>query len=208
MRPTTDFFTGNRPDGPGLNQRWRFEPALRTVKAAGTAGAALQRQYASSREAGQLPCVFAATFPLRNRSQIQDLKKGRLRGATSLGTRRASRDVDIRAAGWSFRPWHNSGWVATRLDLLRIVRFAGRFSAGEGRFRSCNAWFKQCVRSRATRWSSIGIPVKPGVVKALHGANGKIIDACTVEWRENPSGVAEGADCHVTHRLGRAASGA
>jgi hypothetical protein len=45
LRPVTDFFGGNRPDGPSFTHRWRFEPALRTAQSAATAGAALKRSY-------------------------------------------------------------------------------------------------------------------------------------------------------------------
>lgn len=54
LRPTTDFFAGSRPDGPGPTSRWAFAPALRTAKDAATAGAALQRLYAATRERGTL----------------------------------------------------------------------------------------------------------------------------------------------------------
>lgn len=54
LRPTTDFFAGNRPAGPGAGQRWRFEPALRTTQAAATAGAALTAARANARAGGTL----------------------------------------------------------------------------------------------------------------------------------------------------------
>ena len=36
LRATTDFFGGSRPDGPGTDSAWAFEPALRTAGAART----------------------------------------------------------------------------------------------------------------------------------------------------------------------------
>jgi hypothetical protein len=36
LRPTTDFFGGSRPDGPGTDSAWTFAPALRTAGAART----------------------------------------------------------------------------------------------------------------------------------------------------------------------------
>ncbi|MBL8396625.1 MAG: hypothetical protein JNL84_00560, partial [Candidatus Accumulibacter sp.] len=44
LRPVSDFFAGNRPDGPDLRHRWQFAPALRTAPAAAKAGAAALRQ--------------------------------------------------------------------------------------------------------------------------------------------------------------------
>jgi hypothetical protein len=49
LRPSTDFFAGDRPDGPSPDSRWSFEPALRTAEGANTAGAARLRTYQSSR---------------------------------------------------------------------------------------------------------------------------------------------------------------
>jgi hypothetical protein len=48
-RPTSDFFAGDRPDGPGAGSRWAFEPALRTARDAAVAGAARQRAATSTR---------------------------------------------------------------------------------------------------------------------------------------------------------------
>jgi hypothetical protein len=76
LRPCTDFFAGNRPQGPGPAQRWRFEPALRTARAAGTAGAALQRQYGASREAGQLRAFLQPKLRCGTVLEIQQLPDG------------------------------------------------------------------------------------------------------------------------------------
>jgi hypothetical protein len=47
MRPSTDFFGGDRPDGPGPAARWVFEPALRTTDAARDAREAWAKRYLS-----------------------------------------------------------------------------------------------------------------------------------------------------------------
>ena len=54
LRPTSDFFAGDRPDGPDATHRWSFEPALRTTDAAGAAGAAAQWRYAARARVGYL----------------------------------------------------------------------------------------------------------------------------------------------------------
>ena len=54
LQPTTDFFAGSRPEGPGSGSVWRWQPALRTAAAAATAGAARQRLHGSSRLTGKL----------------------------------------------------------------------------------------------------------------------------------------------------------
>jgi hypothetical protein len=48
LRPATDFFAGNRPDGPGGGSAWTFEPALRTTGAARKAGDARASRYAAA----------------------------------------------------------------------------------------------------------------------------------------------------------------
>jgi hypothetical protein len=47
-RPTSDFFAGDRPAGPGPGSRWTFEPALRTPESASIASAARQRSATST----------------------------------------------------------------------------------------------------------------------------------------------------------------
>jgi len=73
LRPTTDFFGGNRPDGPSPIARWSSEPALRTTDAAGTAGSALQRAYDSSRETGRMDAFLQPDLRPGTILQIQDL---------------------------------------------------------------------------------------------------------------------------------------
>jgi len=76
LRPSTDFFAGNRPQGPGAGQRWRFEPALRTAQAAATAGAALKRQYGASRECGRLRAFLQPKLRCGTVLEIQKLPDG------------------------------------------------------------------------------------------------------------------------------------
>jgi hypothetical protein len=76
LRPTTDFFGGNRPDGPSANHRWLWEPALRTAQAAGTAGAALDRIYKSSRDKGTLEAFLQPDLRAGVVFEIQELPDG------------------------------------------------------------------------------------------------------------------------------------
>ncbi|HEX9821337.1 MAG TPA: hypothetical protein VGD07_17180 [Methylomirabilota bacterium] len=76
LRPSTDFFAGNRPEGPALARRWRFEPALRTARGAGSAGAAIQRQYTASREAGRLQAFLQPRLRCGGVIEVQDLPDG------------------------------------------------------------------------------------------------------------------------------------
>lgn len=48
-RPSSDFFAGDRPEGPGPGSRWTFEPALRTPGSASIAAAAKLRSVTSTR---------------------------------------------------------------------------------------------------------------------------------------------------------------
>jgi hypothetical protein len=48
-RPTSDFFAGERPKGPGADSRWTYEPVLRTPDSAAVAGAARARLAAAVR---------------------------------------------------------------------------------------------------------------------------------------------------------------
>jgi hypothetical protein len=80
LRPTTDFFAGNRPDGPGAKSRWRFEPALRTAQAAGTAGAAWQRLYTSSRKRGAMEAFLQPDLRVGTVFEIQELPEGLAQG--------------------------------------------------------------------------------------------------------------------------------
>jgi hypothetical protein len=74
--PTLDFFAGNRPSGPSGTHRWDWQPALRTVAAAATAGAAVQRQYNSSREQGWFLAFLQPHLRSGTVLEIQDLPSG------------------------------------------------------------------------------------------------------------------------------------
>ena len=76
LRLTTDFFAGNRPDGPGPKASWRSQPALRTAEAAATAAAARQRLYVSTREAGRLTAFLQPHLRPGSVIEIQDLPAG------------------------------------------------------------------------------------------------------------------------------------
>ncbi|HEY6235055.1 MAG TPA: hypothetical protein VIW69_08170 [Candidatus Elarobacter sp.] len=76
LRPTTDFFGGDRPDGPGATSRWSFAPALRTATDAATAGAALKRQYAATRERGTFDAWLLPKLRPGTVLEIQDLPDG------------------------------------------------------------------------------------------------------------------------------------
>lgn len=73
LRPATDFFGGQRPDGPSLTSRWFTEPALRTGSAAASAAAALQRTYNSSREVGKMEAFLQPSLRPGTILEIQDL---------------------------------------------------------------------------------------------------------------------------------------
>jgi hypothetical protein len=75
-RPATDFFQGNRPDGPSRTAYWQWQPALRTVSSAASAGAALQRDYAAFREAGKLTAYLQPALRPATVIQIQDVPSG------------------------------------------------------------------------------------------------------------------------------------
>jgi hypothetical protein len=80
LRPTTDFFAGNRPDGPSAGNIWRFEPALRTAQAAGTAGAARSRLYKSGRQGGTLEAFLQPKLRPGTVFEIQELPEPLLKG--------------------------------------------------------------------------------------------------------------------------------
>jgi hypothetical protein len=80
LRPSTDFFAGNRPDGPGAKSRWHFEPALRTAQAAGTAGAARQRLYAAGRSRGEFEAFLQPDLRVGTVFEVQGLPEGLAQG--------------------------------------------------------------------------------------------------------------------------------
>jgi hypothetical protein len=111
LRPSTDFFAGNRPGGPAPGKRWKFEPALRTAKAAGTAGAAMRRHYESGLDAGRFSAFLLPQLRCGSVVDIQQLPDGlvsapiwltRVRHELSPGI--ASTQVHFRRGGDSFDP--------------------------------------------------------------------------------------------------------
>lgn len=80
LRPTTDFYAGNRPDGPAVGSIWRWEPALRTAKAAGTAGSALTRLYRSGRQPGTLEAFLQPQLRPGTVFEIQELPDPLVKG--------------------------------------------------------------------------------------------------------------------------------
>lgn len=80
LRPTTDFFGGNRPNGPSAAVRWSFEPALRTAAAAGTAGAARDRLYRSTREWGTLDAFLLPQVGPGTVFEVQEMPDGLAQG--------------------------------------------------------------------------------------------------------------------------------
>jgi hypothetical protein len=73
LRPASDFFGGNRPDGPDAGHRWSFEPALRTTEAAGTASAAAMWRYTAGRQLGTLTAFLQPGLRPGGVIEIQDL---------------------------------------------------------------------------------------------------------------------------------------
>ena len=62
LRPVTDFFAGNRPDGPGGGSAWTFEPALRTTGAARKAGDARAARYGAAGHRWRLDALLQPTL--------------------------------------------------------------------------------------------------------------------------------------------------
>lgn len=111
MRPSTDFFAGNRPAGPALGKRWRFEPTLRTVNSAATAGAALQRQYQSSLDSGYFSAFLQPQLRCGSVVEIQQLPDNLLsspiwltRVEHELSPDTATTRVHFHKGGDSFNP--------------------------------------------------------------------------------------------------------
>ena len=75
-RPTTDFYNGNRPQGPSGTARWDWQPALRTVSAAASAGAARRRAYAAFRDTGKLTAILQPALRPGTVIEIQDAPAG------------------------------------------------------------------------------------------------------------------------------------
>jgi hypothetical protein len=75
-RLSTDFYNGNRPQGPSVTARWEWQPALRTVSAAAAAGTARTRAYTSYRQTGRLTAILQPTLRPGVVIEIQDAPSG------------------------------------------------------------------------------------------------------------------------------------
>jgi hypothetical protein len=111
LRPSTDFFAGNRPNGPSAGTLWRWEPALRTAQAAGTAGTALMRLYKSDRQRGTLEAFLQPQLRPGTVFEIQELPDPLLKGPfwiTSVthrvSSRRSYSQVRFSMGGSDFDP--------------------------------------------------------------------------------------------------------
>src|SRR5688572_6866449 len=80
LRLTTDFFAGTRPDGPGLDTRWAWEPALRTAEAASSAGAAHRRLRSARQGRGRLEAFLVPKLRPGTVIEVQDLPGGLVQG--------------------------------------------------------------------------------------------------------------------------------
>jgi hypothetical protein len=76
LKPVTDFFGGSRPAGPSAKARWASEPALRTAKAAASAGASRQRSYGASRASGHFAAFLQPDLRPGTVVEIQELPDG------------------------------------------------------------------------------------------------------------------------------------
>jgi hypothetical protein len=79
-RPSTDFYNGNRPQGPSATARWEWEPALRTVSAAAAAGVARERAYGAFRDTGKVTTILQPALRPGVVLEIQDAPAGLPRG--------------------------------------------------------------------------------------------------------------------------------
>ena len=125
LRPVTDFFAGNRPDGPGGGSAWTFEPALRTTGAARKAGDARAARYGAAGHRWRLDALLQPTLRPGSVLEMTRLPDGFPSGrfVVEIGPPRghASRRADTRAPG--------RGWGRGGRRRGRVAR-GGRRSAG------------------------------------------------------------------------------
>jgi hypothetical protein len=124
LRPTTDFFAGNRPDGPSAEAVWRFEPALRTADAAQTASAARTRSYTSARTCGTFEAFLLPSLRPGTVLEIQELPEGLGTGpfwldrvAHELSPEGARTTARLRQGGETFDPLALLGSLAGAIGL-------------------------------------------------------------------------------------------
>lgn len=96
LRLSADFFSGNRPQGPGPGASWRSRPGLRTTDAAAAAAAARQRLYNSTREGGRLTAFLQPHLRPGTIIELQDLPRGL--SAPPLWVRRVEHALSARGA--------------------------------------------------------------------------------------------------------------
>jgi hypothetical protein len=110
-RPATDFFAGKRPDDPSTTVVWSWEPALRTVSAAATAGAARKRAYAAKSDRGVLTAFLQPRLRPGVILELKELPEGLAQGPVWIHSVRhtisqdgAMSRVEYRKGGDSFDP--------------------------------------------------------------------------------------------------------
>lgn len=86
LRPTDDFYAGSRPDGPGFETEWGWEPALRTAEAAASASAARRRQLSAAQRSGRLDAFLVPKLRPGVVIEVQDLPNGLASGPYWLET--------------------------------------------------------------------------------------------------------------------------
>lgn len=111
LRPTQDFFAGSRPDGPGFETEWGWEPALRTAADAAMAGAARQRRLSAAQSSGRLDAFLVPKLRPGVVIEVQDLPNGLGSGPYWLETVRhrigpdgATTSARVMRGGDSFDP--------------------------------------------------------------------------------------------------------
>ena len=81
LRPTTDFFAGQRPEGPGSAASWTFEPALRTAGAARDSSTHRAARYRSSGQRWRLDTLLQPALRPGAALDLQELPD-KFRGGT------------------------------------------------------------------------------------------------------------------------------
>jgi hypothetical protein len=76
LRPATDFFAGNRPDGPGASAAWTFEPALRSTSAARQSADGWKERYRAAGHAWRLEALLQPVLRPGMAASIDDLPDG------------------------------------------------------------------------------------------------------------------------------------
>ena len=124
-RPTSDFFAGDRPDGPGPTVRWSFEPALRTPEAAAVAGAALRRTATSRRHRTTLDAWLVPALRPGMVVRLDELPDGLAAGphwvervVHRVGPGGATTSAHLAEAGAAFDPLALLGSLAGALGSL------------------------------------------------------------------------------------------